>query len=964
MGRGQFVRKLAVYGLLGIALIILLIVTLLPLSIRIYALNWLEREGHDAHFEHLSIAPLAGRLEIGGFATRSPEGRQLVVDTLVVDVALAPLMVGNISVDNLELSGVKLDVDRGPSSLKLAGIELPMSSSDKVEAASEDGGAESDLVVSIDSLLLDDIELCSRAIDTEERAHHCVSVKNFTLDQTMTLSLSDSIAGNLDVSLGEFSIEDKGLGAVPIRLNNLVVEGVAFEIANADARSTDQCERLSLQIESFGIGRLSLLPISQPREQLADRTGWDSLMLSGLSVCQSLSTLDVVLNSWQLTSPAAAIQRVDDVLDLDRFLTSFNGQVFPESRSSDASQTLAAPDASSTPSSSANSAMESISLDVQSFEVTGFEGFWYDQSNIVVPMAETVVSSASHKSAAVDSVNGDDALAHQGESPLTRSPLISVNVGKVLIDGRACGLKEAQGVAKASHCVALSLDVERIAASQKGSAELMIDSITLSDLEITDRLLGNDLLSLKAFSVDHLQLRDNQFLARQVGLDDLFVAEYPLPVENEASLAKQLVHLNEFRIDDTVFDMTRQAISIDAIVFDQLDIVAERAESGAFPALQSFESLNFYLGQAAKNEAPQDESSEQTEEIDPEIEESSPINLTLNRLQASKPVRIQWIDQGVKPAVKENLVINTLSIEGVNSSDDSQMADVEFSALLGDSGIIDLSGGIQPFSEKINGRLKGKVQHINMLTYSPYVREASGYQIQRGLLNHDISIGIEENQLDVKTDTLLSKFYLASEPDEDSGETSENIPVGLALNLLRDSNDDIRLKMPVTGSIDDPSFSLNHVFGVVFRKTLTTAVVNYYTPFGLVNLASAAVSSATKLRFDDVQFTPATDEIAAASSDQLAKLAELLSAKQQLSMSFCPQVTQPDFLALTGMSEIPPEWQPSDDLKAQLLELGNQRFSVVRERLMAQKVGAGQVIACQPELLIKSAQSPAVKVVL
>ncbi|MEL7399087.1 MAG: hypothetical protein AAFN68_00800, partial [Pseudomonadota bacterium] len=251
------------------------------------------------------------------------------------------------------------------------------------------------------------------------------------------------------------------------------------------------------------------------------------------------------------------------------------------------------------------------------------------------------------------------------------------------------------------------------------------------------------------------------------------------------------------------------------------------------------------------------------------------------------------------------------------------------------------------------------------LAVSPYVERALQYKIQRGQLNNTLEIVIEENQLDIDSELILEKFYLEDLKPEElaEGEKAQTIPVATAMNLLRDGDDRITIKLPITGDVADPSFSLSQVVGVVLKKALTQAVINYYTPFGLVNIASALADSATQLRFEPLLLTAGQAQPDKAHQQRLQQLADLLKAKQQLSLSFCPTVTGADALHALKLDKVPEKGLAlTPEQQQQLRQLGIDRGKAIKSDLMGKNVAASQIILCQANVDITDMSAPEISI--
>ena len=114
---------------------------------------------------------------------------------------------------------------------------------------------------------------------------------------------------------------------------------------------------------------------------------------------------------------------------------------------------------------------------------------------------------------------------------------------------------------------------------------------------------------------------------------------------------------------------------------------------------------------------------------------------------------------------------------------------------------------------------------------SPYSVKYSGYGISRGKLSVDVNYVVQPNgQLTAKNKIVLNQLSFG---DKVEGSTA-SLPVKLAVALLADRNGVIDLDLPISGSLNDPQFSL----GPIIVKVILNVIVKAITaPFSL--LASA-----------------------------------------------------------------------------------------------------------------------------
>jgi hypothetical protein len=193
------------------------------------------------------------------------------------------------------------------------------------------------------------------------------------------------------------------------------------------------------------------------------------------------------------------------------------------------------------------------------------------------------------------------------------------------------------------------------------------------------------------------------------------------------------------------------------------------------------------------------------------------------------------------------------------SSEQVARADVEIAGKVDKYAPATIRGQINPLSEEAYTDILMKFEGIELTTFTPYAGKFAGYKIDRGKLNLDLRYKLNKRYLEGSNKIVLDQLTLG---EEMPGPDVTSMPVKLAIALLKDSHGVIDLDIPVSGSIDDPEFSL---FPVILKAILNVLWKIVTAPFAL--LGSLFGGSGEELEY--VAFLPGSDSLAA---DQQAKL--------------------------------------------------------------------------------------------
>ena len=140
---------------------------------------------------------------------------------------------------------------------------------------------------------------------------------------------------------------------------------------------------------------------------------------------------------------------------------------------------------------------------------------------------------------------------------------------------------------------------------------------------------------------------------------------------------------------------------------------------------------------------------------------------------------------------------------------------------------MNISGTINPFESKLKLAMKGEVTSLSLPAFSPFSAKFTGHPIEKGLLTYKGTFDINQDKLTSENALVINKLEFGSQvPD-----AKDALPVGLAVSLLQDRQGQIDLNIPVSGSLDDPEFSVGGIIVKVIVNLISKAVT---APFALI----------------------------------------------------------------------------------------------------------------------------------
>ncbi|MBI2883257.1 MAG: DUF748 domain-containing protein [Candidatus Methylomirabilis oxyfera] len=234
--------------------------------------------------------------------------------------------------------------------------------------------------------------------------------------------------------------------------------------------------------------------------------------------------------------------------------------------------------------------------------------------------------------------------------------------------------------------------------------------------------------------------------------------------------------------------------------------------------------------------------------------------------------RISFSDASLKPVYSMELAEIGGRVSGL-SSRETTLADVELRGKVNEFAPLEIVGKINPLREDLFVDLKARFKDMDLSSMTPYSGKYVGYTIEKGKLSFDLSYQIAKRTLDSKNNLFLDQFTLGEKVESP---TATNLPVRLAIALLKDRNGEIHLDLPVTGSLDDPEFS---VWKVVLQILLNLISKAATAPFALLG---ALIGGGEELGY--LEYEPGSAIVADANADKIEKLTKALYERPSLKL--------------------------------------------------------------------------------
>ncbi len=240
--------------------------------------------------------------------------------------------------------------------------------------------------------------------------------------------------------------------------------------------------------------------------------------------------------------------------------------------------------------------------------------------------------------------------------------------------------------------------------------------------------------------------------------------------------------------------------------------------------------------------------------------------------------KVFFSDRFVKPNYSANLseltgklsAFSSVAVQGA-----PQLADLELRGRAEGTASLEILGKLNPLAKPLALDIKGKVRDLELPPLSPYSVKYAGHGIERGKLSVDVSYVIQPDGMLTASNNIILNQLTFGEKVEGA---PNSLPVKLAVALLADRNGVIDINLPISGSLNDPQFSL----GPIIFKVIVNLIVKAITsPFSL--LASAFGGGGDELSM--VGFAPGSAVLTPAAQAGLDKVAKALGDRPALKMT-------------------------------------------------------------------------------
>ena len=178
---------------------------------------------------------------------------------------------------------------------------------------------------------------------------------------------------------------------------------------------------------------------------------------------------------------------------------------------------------------------------------------------------------------------------------------------------------------------------------------------------------------------------------------------------------------------------------------------------------------------------------------------------------------------------------------GVLDNQQPQAASVDIQGKVDRYAPMSIKGKLTPFDPLNSLDIATRFKNVELTTITPYSGKFAGYRIRKGRLNLDLHYRIEKGQLNAENKVLVENLQLGERVDSPD---AVDLPIRLAVALLKDTQGRIALELPVQGDLNNPEFSVMPIVWQTLRNlVLRTAQAPFKFIAGLVGGSNVDLST-------------------------------------------------------------------------------------------------------------------------
>lgn len=397
------------------------------------------------------------------------------------------------------------------------------------------------------------------------------------------------------------------------------------------------------------------------------------------------------------------------------------------------------------------------------------------------------------------------------------------------------------------------------------------------------------------------------------------------------------------------FSLTKaKGLSLKTLQLTQMDLWLVRDKSGSFNWGEKIASLS---DQKVATDNKKDIAKSKNKEKD------APLAFNIGEFKLTGDNTINYQDYTLAVPFKSASTISKFVLKDLSSSASSK-GTIELEGLLEQRAPITLTGDLGGLAgESKDGKsttfidIKYKLKNYPIRNLSPYAVQNVGSALDSGRMKIEGNFKLDTGVVDSENELFFNKLETKSIDAELAKKVDGKLPMplGAALALLRDNEENIQLAMPISGPVDGLNFDATDAIITALGKAVIPAASSYLVymlgPYAALAYVGLKVGqNLLEVSLPPVDFAPQQIELTVDNKKYLERVGILLNdGKTTADLQICPIVV------LTH--EFGEESKPEEELSAEELteidQLGQSRADNIRSYLQNEyEIDPNRLLLC------------------
>jgi hypothetical protein len=287
----------------------------------------------------------------------------------------------------------------------------------------------------------------------------------------------------------------------------------------------------------------------------------------------------------------------------------------------------------------------------------------------------------------------------------------------------------------------------------------------------------------------------------------------------------------------------------------------------------------------------------------------------------------------------------TANIKDISSNDTNTK--VKLTGVVDKYGMVTIVGSTNMADYKKQSDIKIDFENLDLISVSPYSGKFLGSKIATGKLWLDLNYKIKDSNL-TSTNNMKIKKLTLGKPIQ--SKDAVDLPIGLVIALLEDSDGLVDVNVPVYGDINNPEFELSGAIWGAVGNVITNIITS---PFRFLG----ALSGVNSEELDSIDFDYGLSILLPSEKEKLDTLAKALVKKPNLSLKVNPVYNESnDLMAFQKnmlMNLIDKKNKDYSIKKLFIKEFGNKEYKKLKTSSKTKSINQILIDKLIPTMIVK-----------